>query len=1031
MANNVTFKINIDVDDKGKLKSASIDMDKLRGMVASSKSATDNLRDSFIMLNQRIEAVRNVASSFSEMAGTLNSLTGETRKFSGAMAAANTMAGKSGEDFAQLKVQVSELSKQVPIARDELANGLYQVISNGVPEDNWIEYLNKSARASIGGIADLGETVKVTSTVIKNYGLQWDAAGAIQDKIQLTAKNGVTSFEQLAQALPRVTANASTLGVSIDELLASFATLTGVSGNTAEVSTQLSAIFAALVKPSSEAAEMASQMGIEFDAAAIKAAGGMTQFLASLDKSVKQYAASSNMLEQEIYGKLFGSVESLRAINPLVGNLADKFRENVGNMRNSAGTMDEAYKQMGNTGAAELQKLKNAFAELTDYVSSVFTPVLPLLNISAQIGMTLTSLFTLTNAFQSLNIATTAASVTSGLWNAVTIRMNALTATLSATMRGAAVSVGTLRLAIQGLMITLGVGIAIVALSEAIGRLVSSSNQATSDVNTLTEAEQRAEQAHEQTAQQIASVRSEMDLSIAKLNDFKGSKEQEKTLVQQMNAKYGEALGYYATVAQWYKALTANSKTYCDQMINEIRLRDLANRAADLQKQQHDIKYNADGTLKKYSTKNQTTTRVTGQVDAGDGKIIPVRQEVEVKGTSQWAQANKQLTSLYQQEQNVHKEMEKIVATGNKLRVTKVDGWSSIAPNLGTTTGKTGTASTTNATNTTNSSDRKTDPLAGSIDWYEKAISDKQAQLEATTVTTTRKQLQIEIEGLQRELGMMKVEAGIEVEPRIEVKQADKSIIEQIDDQLKDFSGKQKPIVVDVEGADALRDLEKLRSLSNIDVSSFQGVQNALLSIKQISDPTAQSFATAGASCEVLGGALQQLGADSAAAKAGMVMAAIGQLVLSFAQAMVSASSNWITWLAFGVSGTAQLISIVSTLGQFATGGIVGGSQKSGDNVLVRVNSGEMILNAAQQARLFALANGAAVQSATSSVNTGFNNSLSVPSVVVQSQRLQGLMADSSDTRKLDINLKLRGRDLVAAVANETRSNSRRSNIRS
>lgn len=55
--------------------------------------------------------------------------------------------------------------------------------------------------------------------------------------------------------------------------MASFATLTGVSGNTAEVSTQLAAIFTALIKPSSEATEMAQQMGIKFDAAAIQAAG--------------------------------------------------------------------------------------------------------------------------------------------------------------------------------------------------------------------------------------------------------------------------------------------------------------------------------------------------------------------------------------------------------------------------------------------------------------------------------------------------------------------------------------------------------------------------------------------------------------------------------------------------------------------------------------------------------------------------------------------------------------------------------------
>lgn len=45
------------------------------------------------------------------------------------------------------------------MARDVLANGLYQVISNGVPENNWISYLEASSRSAVGGIADLGQVV--------------------------------------------------------------------------------------------------------------------------------------------------------------------------------------------------------------------------------------------------------------------------------------------------------------------------------------------------------------------------------------------------------------------------------------------------------------------------------------------------------------------------------------------------------------------------------------------------------------------------------------------------------------------------------------------------------------------------------------------------------------------------------------------------------------------------------------------------------------------------------------------------------
>ncbi len=293
MAKEIKFNVKLVVDGEEQLVTASTSIKAIKEQLEAVKPAADQFRDKLISLNQSVERLQNLSNGIKQIADVFNSVTEESRTFSAAMNAANTMAGKSGDDFAKLKGSVAELSKTIPVARDELANGLYQVISNGVPEDNWIEYLQKSAKASVGGIADLGETVKVTSTIIKNYGLSWDKAGDVQDKIQLTAKNGVTSFEQLAQALPRVTSNAATLGVSIDELMATFATLTGVSGNTAEVSTQLAAIFTALVKPSSEATKMAQQMGIEFDAAAIKAAGGMRNFLTELDKDVKAYASKS------------------------------------------------------------------------------------------------------------------------------------------------------------------------------------------------------------------------------------------------------------------------------------------------------------------------------------------------------------------------------------------------------------------------------------------------------------------------------------------------------------------------------------------------------------------------------------------------------------------------------------------------------------------------------------------------------------------------------------------------------------------
>lgn len=58
------------------------------------------------------------------------------------------------------------------------------------------------------------------------------------------------------------------------------------------------------------------------------------------------------------------------------------------------------------------------------------------------------------------------------------------------------------------------------------------------------------------------------------------------------------------------------------------------------------------------------------------------------------------------------------------------------------------------------------------------------------------------------------------------------------------------------------------------------------------------------------------------------------------------------------VAAVASILGALANLPKFASGGIVPGSSFSGDKVLARVNSGEMVLNHAQQNRLLNIANG-------------------------------------------------------------------------
>ena len=132
----------------GGFKNLTVDAEAFRKLMEATVSEADKLKKSFMDFSTISNGFKNTGVAVTELSGALSQFAGEHMDFDKAMKAANTMAGKDSTGFRKLKDEISELAKQLPIARDELANGLYQVISNGVPESDWLEYLYTSARSA-------------------------------------------------------------------------------------------------------------------------------------------------------------------------------------------------------------------------------------------------------------------------------------------------------------------------------------------------------------------------------------------------------------------------------------------------------------------------------------------------------------------------------------------------------------------------------------------------------------------------------------------------------------------------------------------------------------------------------------------------------------------------------------------------------------------------------------------------------------------------------------------------------------------
>lgn len=89
---------------------------------------------------------------------------------------------------------------------------------------------------------------------------------------------------------------------------------------------------------------------------------------------------------------------------------------------------------------------------------------------------------------------------------------------------------------------------------------------------------------------EMVRTRFEIDAAIASLKNFTGTKEQEKAKVEELNRKYGEAFGYYDTIAQWYDILTKKSSDYIQMLFLQAKAQSMVNKAVEADEEVNKIK---------------------------------------------------------------------------------------------------------------------------------------------------------------------------------------------------------------------------------------------------------------------------------------------------------------------------------------------------------------------------------------------------------------------------------------------------------
>ena len=243
---------------------------------------------------------------------------------------------------------------------------MYQVVSAFGDSADAAAILETAAKSAAAGNATTTDSINLLSAVTKGYGDT--SAEAVQQAADLafaTVRLGQTSFPELAAGMGKVIPLASTLGLEQEQLWGAMATLTGVTGSTAEVVTQMKATMQAFLSPSKNMQAALKNMGYESGQALLESKG----LQGSLD-ALKD-AVGGNELA---FAGLFSSVEAQTAVLAMAGNQAENLTSKTAEMYEATGAANTAFERQTNTLKYDIKMIKNLGA---NFLTQLGTNILP------------------------------------------------------------------------------------------------------------------------------------------------------------------------------------------------------------------------------------------------------------------------------------------------------------------------------------------------------------------------------------------------------------------------------------------------------------------------------------------------------------------------------------------------------------------------------------------------------------------------------------------------------------------------------
>ena len=286
---------------------------------------------------------------------------------------ASTMFGDVAVDQENLVNKLSKIAADTGSEISTLGEAVYQAMSAGIaPTEDMSDVLSaveKSAKLASGGFTDTETAMSASLSVLNAYKMDIKDLDKIQGILLQTQNKGVTTVGQLGSALSKVTPTASAFGVSFEQVASSIALMTKQGTSTEIAATALSTVLSELGKDGTTASD-------NLEKAAQSAGKTTTSFSGLLKEGMNVSEILSLMSDYATKNGLsmvdmFGSIEAGRAALQLAGENTSDFNEILASMGDTAGLVGEAFEKT----VTPADRLASSFNNLVVTVGTKMKPV--------------------------------------------------------------------------------------------------------------------------------------------------------------------------------------------------------------------------------------------------------------------------------------------------------------------------------------------------------------------------------------------------------------------------------------------------------------------------------------------------------------------------------------------------------------------------------------------------------------------------------------------------------------------------------